>query len=237
MLGLWGWVAAGALLLVCVVLGSLWLLSLGQSHTGAQPADEVWVDLFNGKDLTGWVTPAGAPANWAVRDGYLEVGSGNLLTRDSYGDCQLHVEFWLPLEANRTGQSRANSGVFLQGRHEIQILDSHGQAPSREGCGALFGLIAPSQYACKPAEEWQTFDITFRAPHVSPGGEVIAPGRLTVVHNDVPVIVDAPFTGATPGASDTRVGHPGPIVLQADGSPVRFRNLRLKPLSGSVRAP
>jgi len=236
MRGLWGWVTATALLLVGLVLGTLWLLNQGEPRSGAQPhnggaQDESWVELFNGKDLAGWVTPAGAPANWTVRDGCLEVGSGNLLTRYSYGDCQLHVEFWLPLEANRSGQARANSGVFLQGRHEIQILDSHGQPPSREGCGALFGLIAPSQNASKPAEQWQTFEITFRAPRPGATGQAMVPGRLTVVHNGEAVIQDAPFTEATVGAADTRVGQPGPIVLQADGSPVRFRNLRIRPLS------
>jgi predicted Ser/Thr protein kinase len=193
-----------------------------------------WQPLFNGTDLTGWVRRDGSPATWPVRDGYLEVGPGDILTRQQFGpDFRLHAEFWLPLMPGRKGQGRANSGIFLQGRYEIQVLDSYKNDTYPSGSvGALYGLLAPDRVAQRkarrPPEQWQTFDITFHAPRVDDRGKVIVGGRLTVVHNGIPVIEDAVFTGPTGGALDNRIGTPGPILLQSHGAPVRFRNLRIK---------
>jgi hypothetical protein len=195
--------------------------------------------LFNGKDLTGWTALNGRPAAWAVRDGFVEVvpGKGNIMTEEKFGpDFRLHVEFWLPLMPNAKGQGRANSGVFLQGRYEVQILDSFRNDTFANGSiGALYGLIAPDkgalQKAVRPPEEWQTYDITFHAPRVDGQGKVTEKGRVTVILNGVTVINDGAFDRVAPGgAIDGRMGTPGPILLQDHGSKVRFRKVEIKGL-------
>jgi serine/threonine protein kinase len=203
---------------------------LGPASPPVPPDAQV---LFNGKDLAGWTREDGSPARWKVQDGYLEVspGTGNIKTRQDFGpDFQLHAEFWLPLMADQKGQARANSGIFLQGRYEIQILDSFENEAGIRGCGALFGQIAPKPGAIRPPEQWQTYDITYHAPRVDGQRKAIAPGKLTVIHNGLTVIEDGEFVAATLGALDQRVGAPGPIVLQNHGAPVRFRNLWIKEL-------
>ncbi len=190
--------------------------------------------LFNGKDLAGWVQRDGRPAAWTVKDGYLEVvpGKGDIMTREMFGPAfQLHVEFWIPLMADKKGQDRGNSGVYLQGRYEVQILDSYlNETYAKGACGALYGVVAPSRNASKPPEQWQTFDITFHAPPVDPKGKPMGAGRVSVVHNGVRVIDNATLKHETGAARDERVATPGPIRLQDHGARVRFRNLWLKPL-------
>src|SRR5437763_5487658 len=112
-------------------------------------------------------------------------GTGDILTKEKLGDGKLHVEFWVPLMADKKGQARANSGVYLQGRYEIQVLDSYMNDTYANGSvGALYGIIAPDkeaqQKAVKPPEQWNTYDITFRAPRVDDSGKVTEPGRVTV---------------------------------------------------------
>jgi hypothetical protein len=199
------------------------------------------VVLFNGKDLTGWVTRDGKPAPWKVRDGFMEVtGGGDIKTEEKFGpDYQLHVEFWLPLMPDAKGQGRANSGVFLQGRYEVQVLDSYKNDTYANGSvGALYGLIAPDkeaqQKAIRPPEQWQTYDITFQSPRVDETGKVTAKGHITVVLNGVTIIDDGKFNQVCGGAIDTKLGTPGPILLQDHGCKVRFRNIWLLPLSKTV---
>ena len=202
--------------------------------------------LFDGKDLSGWTKLDGKPAPWKVEDGYMECvpKQGDIKTKENVGpDFQLHVEFWLPLMANATGQGRSNSGVYLQGRYEIQVLDSYMNKTYANGaCGALYGIIAPNWAAaeekglsepknpCKPPEQWQTYDITFHAPRVNGQGKVTESGRLTVVQNGVTVIDNGAFDQVTGGALDEKIGEPGPIRLQDHGNKVRSRNIWLKPL-------
>src|SRR5262249_53247014 len=123
--------------------------------------------LFDGSGLANWVAlQGGGPAKWTVKDGYLEVGprSGDIHTKDVFTDFQLHVEFWLPLMETARGQARANSGVYLQGLYEIQVLDSYGVEPKHDDCGGIYQVAPPLRNACKKPERWQTFDIAFRAP-------------------------------------------------------------------------
>lgn len=209
-------------------------------------ADDVgFAPLFNGKDLTGWVNTKGQPARWVVRDGYMEVvpGTGNIMTTAKFGPAfDLHVEFWIPKMLERKGQQRGNSGVFLQGRHEIQIMDGfENPEKSTASCGALFGFIGPSQNVCKPPETWQSFDITFQAPQVPGGGNAQKPGRLTLLHNGVRIIDNAEFGSALTGSAlDRNVGQPGPIMLQDWGSTraggVRFRNIRIRERQSGAQA-
>jgi hypothetical protein len=195
------------------------------------------VVLFDGKDLSGWTRDNGEPAAWKVKDGYAEVGGGNIRTKQKFGpDFKLHVEFWLPLMPEAKDQGRANSGVYLQGRYEIQVLDSYNNDTYENGSvGALYGIIAPNKEAQKravrPPEQWNRYDITFHAPRVDDEGKVAQKGRVTVVLNGVTLIDDGKFDRVTGGAFDDKMGTPGPLLLQDHGCKVRYRNIWLKPLS------
>ncbi len=201
----------------------------------SKPAPAGALVLFDGKDLSGWLARrGGGPAGWKVENGYMEVvpKTGDIYTKEKFGDFQLHVEFWLPLMANAKGQACSNSGVYLQGRYEIQVLDSYNNETYPDGsCGALYKIHAPSKNASKPPEQWQTYDITFRAPRVDAQGKVTEKGVVTVVHNGVTVIDNGLFDHPTGGELDNQQGTPGPILLQDHGNKVRFRNIWLKPLS------
>jgi hypothetical protein len=203
---------------------------------GSAPMAEGFIPLFNGKDLTGWIGSNGQPAAWRVFDGVLEVvpGKGPLATTENFGpNFQLHAEFNIPLYADRKGQARGNSGIFLLGSYEIQILDSYDNPqPPDSACAALYGKIGPSRNVCKPPNEWQTYDITFRSPRFDANKKVVQAGELTVVHNGVVVIDKGKFDSPTLGGSQD-LATTGPIVLQDHGNAVRFRNLRIKPLDAA----
>jgi hypothetical protein len=203
--------------------------------------------LFDGKDLSGWTSLKGGLAEWKVEHGYMEVvpGKHDIMTKEKFGpDFQLHVEFWLPLMAQARDQARANSGIYVQGRYEVQVLDSYMNKTYADGaCGALYKIIAPNWAAaeakglsepknpCKPPEHWQTYDITFHAPRVDNQGEVTEKGHITVVQNGVTVIDHGAFRTTTAGAIDEKIGEPGPLRLQDHHCKVRFRNIWLKPLA------
>jgi hypothetical protein len=237
-----------------------WMLLLGLAvraddtpdKSSTPPKDAIV--LFNGKDLSGWTKLDGKPAEWKVENGCLEVvpGKGDIMTKEKFGpDFQLHIEFWLPLMANAKSQARANSGVYLQGRYEIQVLDSYRNKTYANGaCGALYGIIAPNwavaeekglsepKNPCKPPEQWQTYDITFHAPRVDDRGKVTQKGHITVVQNGVTVIDNGVFDTVTGGALDEKIGEPGPLRLQDHHNKVRdhnvrYRNIWLKPLHAS----
>ena len=225
------------------VTAVLALAGLGGAETlkdePPKPAPRDAVVLLDGAkvQLEDWVGRGGKPAQWKVENGYMEVvpGKGDIMTKRKFGpDFQLHVEFWLPkLPPDVKGQARANSGVYLQGRYEIQVLDSYMNETYANGaCAALYGIIAPSKNANKPPEQWQTYDITFHAPRVDTQGKVITQGELTVVFNGETVIDKGKFDKVTGGALDEKIGEPGPIRLQDHGNKVRFRNIWLKPLAG-----
>ena len=195
--------------------------------------------LFDGKDLSGWVAARQKevqPAAWKVQDGYMEVAKGDIMTKEKFGpDFLLHVEFWLPHMPNAKGQGRANSGVYLQGRYEIQVLDSYMNDTYPDGSvGAMYQILTPDkeaqQKAVKPPENCNTYDITFHAPRVGGDGKVTEKGRCTVVLNGIPLYKEGAFDRVTGGALDQKLGEPGPILLQDHGNKVRFRNIWLKPL-------
>src|SRR5262249_49206195 len=195
------------------------------------------VVLFNGKDVSDWVTRDGKPAGWKVQDGFMEVKGGDIRTKDAFGpDVKLHVEFWLPLMPKATGQGRANSGVFVNGRYEVQVLDSFKNDTYANGSvGALYGLIAPDkeaqQKAIRPPEQWNTYDITCRPPRVDMKGKVTEKGRITVELNGVAIIKDGTFDRVTGAALDSKPASPGPLLLQDHGCKVRYRNIWLQPLN------
>jgi len=204
----------------------------GPSPTlGAKPPEGAVV-LFDGKDASGWT---GGP--WRVADGYMEVnGTGNITSKAEFGDARLHVEFATPAAAHGEGQDRGNSGVFLMGRYEVQVLDSWKSATYPDGqCGAVYGQNPPSVNASRPPGEWQTYDITFTAPRFDDKGNVRSPARVTVLHNGVKVQDNFELFGATVWrhrATYQAHGPAGPLVLQDHGHPVRYRNIWFVRLGG-----
>jgi hypothetical protein len=204
-----------------------------QEAPGRPPSDAVV--LFDGKDLSRWVSQDGSAPKWKVENGYMEVApkTGYLSTRDSFGDCQLHVEFSEPVPAVGESQERGNSGVFLQGLYEIQVLDSYENKTYADGqAAAVYGEYPPLVNASRPPGQWQTYDIVFHRPHFK-DGKVTVPARVTVLHNGVLVQDNVSLTGPT--AHGERPPYkPGPdklpLQLQDHGNPVRFRNIWVREL-------
>ncbi len=198
------------------------------------PADAVV--LFNGKDLSGWTNAKGGPADWAGRDGYMEVvkGTGSIKTRREFGDCQLHVEWATPTPATGSGQDRGNSGVFLMDTYEVQVLDSYQSQTYADGqAAAIYGQYPPLVNASRRPGEWQTYDIVFHAPRFDHSGSLREPARMTVFHNGILVQDDEALTGPTAHrARPPYKAHPArmPLSLQDHGSPVRYRNIWIRDL-------
>lgn len=175
--------------------------------------------LFNGRDLAGWTTDAtgGGPANnWTVRNGVLTNtagGGANLMTRRKFDDFKLHIEFRYP--------PAGNSGVYLRGRHEVQVEDNAERDwPRSTEIGGVYGFLVPSENASTGPNQWQTYDIT------------LIGRRVTIVLNGKIVIADQVIPGITGGALDSEEGMPGPILLQGDHTPVEYRNIVLTPARG-----
>lgn len=192
--------------------------------------------LFDGTDLSLWQDTSGAAAAWTVRDGYMEVvpGRGEIRTKRGFGDVQLHVEWRTPSPATGSGQDRGNSGVFLMGKYEVQVLDSYHNDTYADGqAAALYGQYPPLVNASRPPGEWQTYDIIFRRPRFDPNGRLIAPARMTVFHNGVLVHNNQAMEGATAHrARATYTPHEDrlPLMLQDHGDLVRFRNIWIREL-------
>lgn len=199
--------------------------------TNAQPPADAVV-LFDGSSLNEWTGNDGV-AKWDVTRGYAQVApkSGAIWTKTSFGDCQLHLEFATPNPPTGEGQGCGNSGVYLQGRYEVQILDSYTTQTGAMGqCGAIYGHHAPLVNATRPPGEWQTYDITFFAPRFDEAGKVTEPARLTVFHNGVLIQHNAPVPGPTAAAMFGDMKPTGPLVLQDHGNLVRYRNIWIRPL-------
>ena len=207
----------------------------------SQPPPKGAVVLFDGKDLSRWTQRrGGGPATWKTEDGAMIAGGGDIVTKDKFRDFRLHVEFNVPSMPDKRGQARGNSGVYLHGRYEIQVLDSYGPAIDPPGrplqkneCGAIYGIAAPRVNATLPPGAWQTYDITFRAPRVGAAGTVSEPPRISVIQNGVKihdnVAVPAPTTAGLGKPSESE----GPVLLQDHGAPVRYRNIWLVPRSSA----
>jgi hypothetical protein len=166
------------------------------------------------------------PAGWTVDDkGVATPNKRDISSKQEFGDCCLHVEFREPLEGG------GNSGVGMQGRYEIQILNSYGKQPEAHQCGAFYSQTPPKVIASKPAGEWQTFDIYFRAPRLDANGGVVEKARATVYQNGILIHQDAEFNGPTGIQYEQYKGEApkGPIVLQGDHDTVQFRNVWILP--------
>ena len=197
----------------------------------APPSDAIV--LFDGKDLSHWKTETGGAAPWKVHDGILEVakGTGNIFSKEEFGDVQLHVEFAEPSPAHGEGQDRGNSGVYLQGRYEVQVLDCYNNKTYPNGqTAAIYGIAAPLVNACRPPGEWQTYDVIFHAPKQLADGKVQS-GSITVLHNGVLVQDHILIQGSpTAAANFTGIAEKGPLILQDHGHAVRYRNIWLRKL-------
>jgi len=199
--------------------------------------------LFDGKDFVHWTQANGQPVKWQIVDGAMRdpalreakivPGSGSIVTKQEFRDFKLHIEFKTPqLAANVKGQARGNSGVYLQRRYEIQILDSFGLPPKDNECGSLYTVKAPDKNVCKQPGEWQSYDITFHAARFEGQGKnakKVKNARITVWQNGVLIHSDVEIPNKT-GAGQPEGPEPGPILLQEHGSEVMFRNIRIVPL-------
>ncbi len=175
-------------------------------------SDPVWaaeIKLFDGKDLNGWHTSG--PNQWKVEDGIMRspASGSNIMSDQVFNDFKLHIEFRYP--------KGSNSGVYLRGRYEVQIVDSKGMEPSRDLLGAIYGFLVPTEMMAKDAGEWQSYDVTLV-------------GRLvTLAVNGKTVICNQSIPGITGGALDSHEGEPGPILIQGDHGPIDFRNILITP--------
>ena len=200
-----------------------------QDRAGAPPSDAIV--LFNGHDLSNWESVKGGPARWKVGDGYFEVapGTGDIQTRQRFGDMQLHVEWATPNPPHGEDQDRGNSGVFLMGLFEVQVLDSYHSVTYADGqAGAIYGQYPPLVNACRAPGQWQTYDIIFHEPLFSNEGTVLRRARITVIQNGVLVQDDVAPMGPT--GHHVRPQYPFmppelPLALQDHNHPVRYRNL------------
>ena len=194
--------------------------------------------LFDGTDLSFWTNNKGFPAAWTVRDGYMEVGkkAGSIRTNQRFGDCLLHIEWAAPTVVSGNSQGRGNSGVYMMGKYEVQVLDSFDNPTYADGmAAAIYGEYPPRVNACRPPGEWQTYDITFSRPRFDASSNLSQPATMTVYHNDILVHDNVVLTGPTPSGQKTRPPydrHPDrlPIMLQDHGNPVRFRNIWIQDL-------
>jgi hypothetical protein len=192
--------------------------------------------LFDGTHLKHWRSAEGGPAPWVIRNGVLESvpDSGYLVSVDGFGDIQLHVEWAAPSQPSGTSQARGNSGVFLMGKYEVQVLDSYENLTYADGqAAAIYGQYPPLANVCRPPGEWQSYDIVFRRPRFDQQGDVRAPARITVIHNGVVVQVDRELWGPTSWLQNFAYqSHPDrlPLALQDHGNPVRYRNIWLREL-------
>jgi hypothetical protein len=194
---------------------------------GAAPPEGARV-LFEGSNLEQW---SRWPEKWCLTgDGAMQVCGSNFVTREEFGSAEWHMEFRTPFLPNERGQGRGNSGVYLQGRYEVQVLDSFGLEPADNLCGGIYKVAVPKVNACLPPLQWQTYDITFLAPEFDEGGKVTKNARLTVVQNGITIHEDLELPNPTPGGVSSDPAATGPLLLQDHGNDVRFRNIWVKPL-------
>lgn len=201
----------------------------------AAPADAIV--LFDGKNLNQWQAKKGGAAKWKLEpDGAMTVvkGTGDIMTKQGFGSCQLHIEWRTPAKVESEGQGRGNSGIFLMGRYELQILDSYNNRTYSNGqAGSLYKQHIPLVNASKKPGEWQVYDVVFTAPTFFSDGNMATPAKFTVFHNGVLIQNNVELRGNT-----VYIGQPfyeahsnkEPIILQDHGNPVSFRNIWIREL-------
>ncbi|MBE6598662.1 MAG: DUF1080 domain-containing protein [Ruminococcaceae bacterium] len=188
--------------------------------------------LFDGKNTDMWTTREGAPINWKINDdGSMTVGNEDIVSTVKFGDAHIHVEWKEPDMPDCTGQAKGNSGVYIHGCYELQVLDSYGiENPKSNDCGGIYCMYSPRTNACKPALEWQTYDIYLRAPRYNEKGEMTECARATIIQNGICVQNNILLHQATPGGITEGPVKEGPLMLQDHGNPVSFRNVWVETL-------
>jgi len=203
------------------------------SENATPPGDAII--LFDGKDLSQWRDKkTGGPVKWTVENDVATSAKGDIVTTNEFGDMQLHLEFREPELKGREGQDRGNSGVYLMGRYEIQVLDCYNNKTYADGTtGGIYGQHPPLANACRPPGEWQTYDIIFNPPHFDADGKLLSPAYATVILNGVVLQNHQAIRGDTnwrvPG-SYTPTGPTGPLALQYHNNSVSFRNIWVRPV-------
>ena len=211
----------------------------GEGANFAKPPSDAVV-LFDGKNFDSWT---GAVDKWKIVDGVMETlgKSGPVLTKEEFGDCQLHIEWASPAEVKGNRQRRSNSGVFLMNAFELQVLDSYENPTYADGTAAsVYGQYPPLVNASRGPGQWQSFDIIFRAPRFGDDGKVQKRARITALHNGVLVQDNSEILGPTSWIKHGRYAKgktAGPIRLQDHGSPVRYRNIWIRRLAAQRAKP
>ena len=192
--------------------------------------------LFDGTNLNEWTNAKGDVAGWTVADGCFTVkpGTGIIKTKRGFGDCQLHIEWRSPVEVKGEGQGRGNSGIFLQDRYEVQVLDSYDNKTYSNGqAGSIYKQSIPLVNACRKPGEWQVYDIIYQSPRFSENGRIAVPARITVLHNGVVIQNNVEIRGTTPFIGLPEYiphGMKEPLSLQDHGNLVSYRNIWIREL-------
>lgn len=201
--------------------------------TDSDPPSDAIV-LFDGTDLSQWTNGE----NWEIKDGYAVARKSGITTKQPFGDCQLHIEFATPAEVKGSGQGRGNSGVYMMGKYEVQILDSFENKTYFDGqCASIYKQTPPMVNASRKPGEWQSFDIIFTAPRFNDDGSVKTPAYVTVLHNGVVVQNHFELQGGTfydRPAAYSKHAEKLPIHLQFHGNPVQFRNIWIREIEPIV---
>lgn len=193
---------------------------------GAKPPANAVV-LLDGTNLDHWQRH---PLKWSmVEGGAMQVCGSNLVTKDEFGDALVHIEFRTPFMPEARGQGRGNSGVYVQGRYEVQVLDSFGEEPADNLCGGIYKMAVPAVDATLPPLQWQTYDIEFKAPRFDAQGKKTANAVISVRHNGMLIHDKVELPEWTGGPVQANEQPKGPIMLQDHGNPVRYRNCWVLP--------
>ena len=201
------------------------------SPPGEPPSDAIV--LFDGRSLREWTFLNGSPATWPIENGAFAVvrDSGGIITRREFGSFQLHLEFATPVPPVGEGQGRGNSGIYLHGAYEVQVLDSYENETYPDGmAAAVYQQHIPQVNPSRPPGEWQTYDIIFHAPTFNTYEERADMARVTVLYNGVLVQDNVPVNGPTAGAVRPDEARRGPIYIQDHANPVQFRNIWIRDL-------